>query len=48
MTKALGEQVVKHYHDERGLPAVILRPTYVYGPREQGLIEERLSGLGYF
>ncbi len=34
VTKALGEQVVRRYHDERGLPAVILRPTYVYGPRE--------------
>lgn len=34
-TKSLGEQVVKRYHDERGLPAVIVRPTYVYGPREQ-------------
>lgn len=33
-TKALGEQVVRRYHDERGLPAVIVRPTYVYGPRE--------------
>jgi nucleoside-diphosphate-sugar epimerase len=26
--------VVRRYHDDRGLPAVILRPTYVYGPRE--------------
>jgi nucleoside-diphosphate-sugar epimerase len=33
-TKALAEQVVIRYHDDRGLPAVILRPTYVYGPRE--------------
>ncbi len=33
-TKALGEQVVRRYHDELGLPAVIVRPTYVYGPRE--------------
>jgi len=33
-TKALSEQMVRRYHDDRGLPAVILRPTYVYGPRE--------------
>jgi dihydroflavonol-4-reductase len=33
-TKALAEQVVRRYHDDRGLPAAILRPTYVYGPRE--------------
>jgi len=36
-TKSLGEQVVKRYHDERGLPAVILRPTYAYGPREHNV-----------
>jgi nucleoside-diphosphate-sugar epimerase len=34
VTKALAEQVVRRYHDDRSLPAVILRPTYVYGPRE--------------
>ena len=33
-TKALAEQVVRRFHDDDGLPAVILRPTYVYGPRE--------------
>ena len=31
-TKQAGEAVVKKYHEETGLPVVILRPAWVYGP----------------
>jgi dihydroflavonol-4-reductase len=33
-SKAEGERVVRHYVREQGLQATVLRPTYVYGPRE--------------
>jgi nucleoside-diphosphate-sugar epimerase len=49
-TKALAEQVVMRWHDECGLLAVILRPTYVYGPRERNVgpyIVARLLRRGF-
>jgi nucleoside-diphosphate-sugar epimerase len=45
ITKIRSEEVVQKLIRERGLPAAIVRPPYVYGPRDRQLLPRVLSNL---
>ena len=50
LTKAESEQLVRRHIDENKLPAVILRPGFIYGPRDRTVLPrilERLSSGGF-
>jgi nucleoside-diphosphate-sugar epimerase len=44
-TKAEAEQLARHYHREFGIPVVILRPGFVYGPRDRTVMPKLIEGL---
>lgn len=44
-TKAEGEQLVGRYVREHGLPAIILRPGFLYGPRDRTVLPRLLERL---
>jgi len=45
ITKIRSEELVQQFIRERGLPAVILRPPYVYGPRDRQVLPRILSNI---
>jgi len=45
LTKIRAEEIVMQFARERGLPAVIVRPPYVYGPRDRQFLTRFLTGL---
>jgi nucleoside-diphosphate-sugar epimerase len=45
LTKIRAEETVKQFVRERKLPAVILRPPYVYGPRDRQFLPRVLANL---
>ncbi len=44
-TKVEAEQLVRLYHQQYGLPAVILRPGFVYGARDRTVLPRLLQAL---
>jgi nucleoside-diphosphate-sugar epimerase len=44
-TKVESEQLVLRYHREHGLPVVVLRPGFIYGPRDRTLMPKMLENL---
>ncbi|MCA9059515.1 MAG: NAD-dependent epimerase/dehydratase family protein, partial [Planctomycetaceae bacterium] len=50
LTKVESEQLVCDYIRDRGLPGVVLRPGFIYGPRDRTVLPrlmERLSSGGF-
>jgi nucleoside-diphosphate-sugar epimerase len=45
LTKIRAEELVREMVRERGLPAVILRPPYIYGPRDRQFLPRVLENL---
>lgn len=45
LTKVEAERVVRRHIEERGLPAVILRPGFIYGPRDRTVLPRLLERL---
>jgi len=45
LTKIRAEEIVMQFARDRGLPAVIVRPPYVYGPRDRQFLTRFLTGL---
>jgi nucleoside-diphosphate-sugar epimerase len=44
-TKVEAEQLVQLYHRQHGIPAVILRPGFIYGPRDRTLLPKVIDNL---
>ncbi len=44
-TKVLAEELAGRYHRERGLPVVIIRPPYIYGPRDRQFLPRLVPTL---
>jgi nucleoside-diphosphate-sugar epimerase len=44
-TKAESEQLVLSYHRQHQLPVVVLRPGFIYGPRDRTLMPKLLANL---
>lgn len=44
-TKVESEQLVLSYHREHNLPVVVLRPGFIYGPRDRTLMPKLLDNL---
>jgi nucleoside-diphosphate-sugar epimerase len=44
-TKVEGEQLVMSYHRQHNLPVVVLRPGFIYGPRDRTLMPKVLENL---
>jgi nucleoside-diphosphate-sugar epimerase len=44
-TKVEAEELVLRYHREHGTPAVILRPGFVYGPRDRTVLPRLIDNL---
>jgi nucleoside-diphosphate-sugar epimerase len=44
-SKVEAEQLVQHYYKEFGVPVVILRPGFVYGPRDKTVMPRIIDGL---
>jgi nucleoside-diphosphate-sugar epimerase len=44
-TKVEAEQLVLRYHQEHGLPVVVLRPGFIYGPRDRTVLPKLLDNL---
>lgn len=44
-TKVEAERLVLQYHREHGLPAVVLRPGFIYGPRDRTLMPRLIDRL---
>jgi nucleoside-diphosphate-sugar epimerase len=44
-TKAEGEMLVQRYVREQGFPAIILRPGFIYGPRDRTVLPRLLDRL---
>jgi nucleoside-diphosphate-sugar epimerase len=44
-TKVESEQLVLRYHREHGLPVVVLRPGFIYGPRDRTVFPKLISAL---
>jgi nucleoside-diphosphate-sugar epimerase len=44
-TKAEAERLALEYHREHGVPVVILRPGFVYGPRDQTVMPKLIENL---
>jgi nucleoside-diphosphate-sugar epimerase len=44
-SKFEAEKLVQHYHREHGLPAVILRPGFIYGPRDRTVLPRLMKAL---
>lgn len=45
LTKIRAEEAVRQLAAERGLPAVVIRPPYVYGPRDRQFLPRVLENL---
>ena len=45
LTKIRSEELIRAFVRERGLPATIVRPPYVYGPRDRQFLPRVLSSL---
>lgn len=45
LTKIRAEELVTQFVRERGLPAAILRPPYIYGPRDRQFLPRVVSSL---
>jgi nucleoside-diphosphate-sugar epimerase len=44
-SKVEAEQLARHYYDEFGVPVVVLRPGFVYGPRDRTVMPRLIEGL---
>lgn len=44
-TKVEAEEVAMKYYHDYGVPVVILRPGFVYGPREKAVLPRMIEGL---
>jgi nucleoside-diphosphate-sugar epimerase len=44
-TKVEAEHLVREYHDKAGAPVVILRPGFVYGPRDRTVMPKLIAAL---
>ena len=44
-SKVEAEQLAMHYYHEYGVPVVILRPGFVYGPRDRTVMPRIIQGL---
>ena len=44
-TKVEAEQLVVQYHRQQQLPAVVLRPGFIYGPRDRTVLPKLLDNL---
>jgi nucleoside-diphosphate-sugar epimerase len=44
-TKVEAEELVLRYHREHNLPVVVLRPGFVYGPRDRTVLPKLIDGL---
>jgi 2-alkyl-3-oxoalkanoate reductase len=44
-TKVEAEQLVLNYHRDHQLPAVVLRPGFIYGPRDRTVMPKLLNNL---
>jgi nucleoside-diphosphate-sugar epimerase len=44
-SKVESEQLVQKYHDDFGVPTVILRPGFVYGPRDRTVLPRIIENL---
>ncbi len=44
-SKVEAEQLARHYYDEFGVPVVVLRPGFVYGPRDRTVMPRIIEGL---
>jgi nucleoside-diphosphate-sugar epimerase len=44
-TKVEAEQLALQYHREHGVPVVVLRPGFIYGPRDRTLMPELVKRL---
>ena len=47
-TKVEAEHLARRYHLEEGLPLVILRPGFIYGPRDRTIMPRILKNLRWF
>ena len=45
VTKILAEELIQKYVRDRGLPATIVRPPYIYGPRDRQFLPRVLASL---
>jgi nucleoside-diphosphate-sugar epimerase len=44
-TKVMAEDMAFRYHRERGLPITIIRPPYIYGPRDRQFLPRLLATM---
>lgn len=44
-SKVEAEQVALHYYRDFGVPVVVLRPGFVYGPRNRAVMPRLIDGL---
>jgi nucleoside-diphosphate-sugar epimerase len=44
-SKVEAEQLAQHYYKEFGVPVVILRPGFIYGPRDRTVMPRIIDGL---
>src|SRR5262249_21978831 len=44
-TKVESEHLVLRYHREHGLPVVVLRPGFIYGPRDRTVMPQLIEKL---
>jgi nucleoside-diphosphate-sugar epimerase len=44
-TKVEAEQLALHYHRDHGVPVVVLRPGFIYGPRDRTLLPLLVEAL---
>ena len=44
-TKVEAEQLVMQYHQEHQLPVVVLRPGFIYGPRDRTVLPQLIQNL---
>ena len=44
-SKVEAEQLAHHYYQEFGVPVVVLRPGFVYGPRDRTVMPRLIEGL---
>jgi nucleoside-diphosphate-sugar epimerase len=44
-TKVMAEEMALKYHRERGLPITIIRPPYIYGPRDRQFLPRLMPTL---
>lgn len=45
LTKIRAEEIMSEFARDRGLPTVVIRPPYVYGPRDRQFLPRFLEGL---